>query len=508
MWGRHSCLPLFGRQNVCPTSLLREACLHGRLLRFMDAERAKRLKRFPALARCRTGNSNQTCCIDCSIATPIVKQRFMQRRNRPANNFHARRRWWYLVPGLVVCALTCVKIHAEDWPRWRGPRGDGTWQGPELPERWPDDGLPQIWRRDLEAGYAGIAVVGNRVYTLDRKKEPAETEGVVCLDLKDGTFVWQHRYAVRYGDLAYGNGPRSTPTIHEGRVYTLGTVGHLYCLEAATGKTVWSKDLVQEFGARIPEWGLAASPLIYRDLVIVHCGASPEGCLMAFNRQSGAEIWRASGDPAGYCTPILIEQDGRELLVAWTPENVVGVTPRNGEIAWSIPYKVTYGVSIATPIYAEGLVFVSGYWEGSKAIQLDPTLRRAELAWEDNRNFRGLMSQPLYRDGYVYLLEKQHGLTCFELKSGKKLWDDGNRLTPRSRNPQANLVWLGDTSRVIALNAEGELILASLSPEGYDEQSRTRILGPTWAHPAFAGRRVVARDDKEIVCVELPVQER
>jgi outer membrane protein assembly factor BamB len=229
---------------------------------------------------------------------------------------------------------------------------------------------------------------------------------------------------------------------------------------------------------------------------------------MAFNRHSGEEAWRASSDPAGYCTPILIEQDGHELLVAWTPENILGLAPRSGKVAWSIPYKVTYGVSIATPIYAEGLVFVSGYWEGAKAIRLDATLQRAELAWEDNRNLRGLMSQPLYRDGYAYLLEKQHGLTCFELTSGKKMWDDDNRLTPRSRNPQANLVWLGDTSRVIALNAEGELILANLSPEGYEEQSRTQILGPTWAHPAFAGRRVVARDDKEIVCVGLPVEER
>jgi outer membrane protein assembly factor BamB len=436
-----------------------------------------------------------------------VKQRFMPRSIPPPNDSSMSRRLPCLVLGLLACASAAVNIHAEDWPRWRGPRGDGTWQGPEIAERWPDDGLPQIWRRDLGAGYAGIAVVGNRVYTLDRKKEPAETEGVVCLDLEDGRTVWQHRYAVRYGDLAYGNGPRSTPTIHEGRVYTLGTVGHLHCLDAATGKTVWSKDLVQEAGARIPEWGLAASPVIYRDLVIVHCGASPAGCLMAFDRRSGEEIWRASGDPAGYCTPILIEQDGHELLVAWTPENILGLAPRTGKIAWSIPYKVTYGVSIATPIYADGMLLVSGYWEGAKAIRLDPTLQRAELAWEDNRNLRGLMSQPLYRDGYVYLLEKQHGLTCFELKTGQKLWDDDNRLTPRGRNPQANLVWLGDTSRVIALNAEGELILANLSPEGYEEQSRTRILGPTWAHPAFAGRRVVARDDKEIVCVGLPVDE-
>jgi outer membrane protein assembly factor BamB len=161
-------------------------------------------------------------------------------------------------------------------------------------------------------------------------------------------------------------------------------------------------------------------------------------------------------------------------------------------------------VSIAMPIYRDGIVFVAGYWEGSKAIKLGPARTDAALLWQNKDELRGIMSQPLYRDGHVYLLDKIFGITCFELSTGKKLWDDDNTLTPRNRNPHAALVWLNDSDRVLALNAEGELVLGRFTPTGYIEQSRTKIIGPTWAHPGFSGRYVVARNDEEIVCIELP----
>ena len=173
-----------------------------------------------------------------------------------------------------------------------------------------------------------------------------------------------------------------------------------------------------------------------------------------------------------------------------------------------MPYKVNLGVAIATPIFQEGMVFVTGYWEGSKAVRLGSQPSDATLAWEDARALRGLMSQPLYRDGHVYTIDKQFGLTCFELATGKKLWDDGNRMTPRSRNPQASMVWLGGSERAIVLNSDGDLILARLTPSGYHEESRTNIIRPTaknavWAHPAYAANRVFARNDEEIVCYSL-----
>jgi outer membrane protein assembly factor BamB len=251
------------------------------------------------------------------------------------------------------------------------------------------------------------------------------------------------------------------------------------------------------------------------DRVIVHTGAEPDGCLIAFDRRTGREVWRCGQDPAGYATPILITAPAGRQLVAWTPEHILGIAPGTGKLLWSVPYKVTYGVSIATPIYQEHLVFVTGYWEGSKAIRLGPGPEQAELVWEDNRHARGLMAQPLYREGHVYSLDKYLGLVCFEMRTGKKLWDDGNRMTPKGRNPHASFVWLNDGDRALILNSVGELILARLNPQGYTEQSRTKVVdGEVWSHPAFAGNRIYLRSDGaeqatrsgplELRCIELP----
>ncbi len=289
-------------------------------------------------------------------------------------------------------------------------------------------------------------------------------------------------------------------------------MGHACCLDIRDGKLLWSKDCVAEFNAKVPTWGLAASPIIWKDLVILHPGAE-KGSLMAFDRITGKESWRTSSDTAGYATPVIIESPSGPQLVAWTPEHILGIDPRSGKIHWSVAYEVLYGVSIATPIYRDGTVFVTGYWAGSKAIKLGKRPEDAELAWEENRNLRGLMEQPLYRDGYVYSIDKQFGLTCFELATGRKIWDDANRMTPRGRIPQATLVWLDDGDRAIMLNELGDLILARLNPTGYHEQSRANIIArressPIWAHPAYAGNCVYARSDTELVCVELPVEER
>lgn len=360
-----------------------------------------------------------------------------------------------------------------------------------------------VWKSPLAAGYSGLSVVGNRVYTMDRPPEPTDRERVVCLDATTGKPVWEYVYPAPYGKLDYGKGPRATPTIFDGHVYTFGAVGHLFCLDAASGQVVWSKDLVADHKAQQPTWGFAASPVIHEGKVIIHAGLKGNGCFTAYDAKTGVEVWRGGGDPAGYGTPILVKHAGVEQLIGWTPENIVGLSPSTGRLQWSVPYKITYGVSIATPIYREGLALVCGYWDGSKAIKLGAKPHEAELAWEENRYLRGLMAQPLYRDGLAYLLDKQHGLVCFELATGKKIWTDENRLTPRGQNPQASLVWLGESNRALALNSDGELILCRLSRAGYEEQSRAKIVGETWAHPAFAGNLCYARDDEQVICVRV-----
>jgi outer membrane protein assembly factor BamB len=228
---------------------------------------------------------------------------------------------------LAITSLTSP-LPAEDWPRWRGPRADGTWNAPKLPDKWPAGGPRVVWRKPIGSGYAGITASEGRIYTLDLEspiqptpkgasndRKPDGMERILCFDAASGEKLWSHKYAVKYGTMGgYANGPRTSPTIHDGRVYTLGAVGHLHCLDARTGKVIWSHDRVAKFGAQVPEWGLAGSPVMDGDHVIVHLGAKDGGCVIAFDRHSGKEKWRSLDDPAGYCTPAVFNTPAGRIM--------------------------------------------------------------------------------------------------------------------------------------------------------------------------------------------------
>jgi outer membrane protein assembly factor BamB len=406
--------------------------------------------------------------------------------------------------GLDLASVgTNSTVRGEDWPQWQGVRGDSRWEGPAFSHDWEKAPPRQVWKSSISPGYSGIAVVGNRLYSMDRPTEPKEHERITCRDTATGDVVWEHLYPAVYGKLDYPKGPRATPTVHDGRVYTMGAVGHVHCLDAREGRVLWKVDLVRDQKAVLSTWGYSSSPLIDGPRVVIHAGIPQGGCYVAYDRVTGQEIWRAGNDSLGYGTPIQIEHAGTRQLIGWTPEHIISLSPSDGRENWRIPYKVTYGVSIATPLFRDGIVLVCGYWEGSKAIRLGAQASEATLLWEENRYLRGLMAPPLYRDRHVYLLDKQHGIVCFELATGKKVWTDENRLTPRDRNPQASLVWLGASDRVLALNASGELVHARFTPEKYEELGRIKLVGETWAHPAFAGHSVYARDDSQLVRFDL-----
>jgi outer membrane protein assembly factor BamB len=388
---------------------------------------------------------------------------------------------------------------AADWPEWRGPDRRGIWKDVALPAKLSPDRVRPRWKVPVGGGYSGIAVVGKRIYTMDRPPGPPARERVVALDRESGRTLWSHEYAAEYGDLDYGNGPRSTPTVHGGRVFTLGTVGHVHALDAESGEVIWRVDAVRSLDARIPTWGHAASPLIADGLVILQVGARPAGTVVAFDASSGMERWRALDDRPGYSSPIVVQDPARHEIVAWTADSVAGMAPATGALLSTVPFKSTYDVAIISPVYHDGLLLVSGYWEGSKAIRLAEG-KPPEVRW-GGKTLSCLMSTPLLRDGHLYALDKDEGLFCIEWGTGKVLWKDGHRVTPKARNPQAFLVWAGE--RAAILNELGELILARLSPQGYAEEGRASIVGKTWAPPAFSGQDVFARNDTELVRVEI-----
>lgn len=399
------------------------------------------------------------------------------------------------------CLLTlCLPLLcAADWPQWRGANRDGNWAEAKIRDRLPERGLKLRWKQPIGGGYAGIAVANSRVFTLDYQKKPDELERVIGFDAESGKEVWQHAYAVKYGKMEYGNGPRSTPTVYQNRVYTFGARGHLVCLSAETGKPLWQRDTAAEFQGRVPMWGHACSPLVEGELLIVQVGGEPNACIVAFDRKTGKEQWRSLGDRPGYSSPVMIATTKGRQLVCWTAEHLAGLEPSTGKVLWNFPYATEYDVTISDPVYINGVLLVSDYWKGSKAIRLNDEGKKPQLVWE-GRRLSLLMSTPLIRDGFVYALDKRDGLKCIELATGKVQWQ-GEHVTPAERNPHASLVWAG--TRALILNTPGELILAELSPNGYRQLSKTAIIDGTWAHPAYAHGCVFVRNDKELACYSL-----
>ena len=403
---------------------------------------------------------------------------------------------------LLCFASTAIAQDDAEWPRWRGPTGDGFWQPKGLPTDFAEREPEQQWKLPVGKGYGGVTIAAGRVYLMDRQTAPHEMERVLCLDLKDGTLVWQHTWPVTYGEMGgYATGPRASVTISEGKAWALGATGMAWCFDAATGKVLWQRDTVKELQARVPQWGFAASPFLWQGKVLLHVGAENNGSVIALDQHTGQEVWRGGSDPAGYCTPEIIEHNGQKQLIQWGPEHVQSLNPDNGQTLWTYPYKITYGVSIAQPIYRDGLLMVSGYWHGTKVLVPDA---KPTLVWEEEKKLCGLMSAPLFKDGKVYLLDKHEGLSCFELKTGKIHWQDGNQLTPKDRNPQMSLVWLDQAQDLVALlNASGELIYAKLKADGAEVLARHQVIGKTWAHPAFTNGRIVARSDTEVTAWKL-----
>lgn len=406
-------------------------------------------------------------------------------------------RSWVVWIGLVGWAGRSVGEDRQ-WPQWRGPNRDSVWPARVTVEKWSEQ-LDLMWKDPIGGGYGGVAVADNRVIVLDRVKAPRERERVVALDLATGKTLWVHEYAVAYGGLDYGNGPRSTPTVHDGRVYTLGALGHLHCLDASTGRVIWSHSCETEYGATIPTWGLASSPLVDGDRVIVQVGGK-EGCFMAFDRRTGAVIWKALSDRAGYSSAVRIEVEGQPQLIAWTAQNITALEPQTGKLLWAVPFETTYDVTIADPVYHDGVLLCSQYWQGSVALRLKADAPPDRL-W-GGKTLRLLMATPLVRDGYAYALDRENGVMCIELKSGNVRWN-GLRVSYDRRNPHASSWWAAD-GKAMYLNERGELIIARLRPEKYEELRRVKVFSGSWAHPALTRNRLIVRDDEHISCWAIP----
>lgn len=422
----------------------------------------------------------------------------------------------------AICATsTWTAAVAEDWPQWRGEQRDGVWRESGVVETFSHDVLPRKWSAPIGGGYSGPTVAAGRVYVADRVTEPTQVERVHCFDAATGEVVWTDHYDCIYRNISYTAGPRASVTVAGGLAHFLGAMGHARCYDAATGDLQWERDLGREYDAEIPIWGLAASPLVYDDVVIHHLGGADGACLVALDAATGREVWRALDESPSYAAPILIQQAGRDVVVVWTGDSVSGVAPRDGEVLWNIPYEVSRMViSVATPAYDQGRVFTTSFYDGSQLLALADDAPTAELLWRragpNERNtdaLHSIISTPVLEGDYVYGVDSYGELRCLEAATGDRIWES-DAAVPRER--WATIHFVKHEDRWFLFNEKGELIIARLSPQGYEEISRAKLIDPTlpqlndatrggvcWSHPAFADRCVFARNDEELVCADL-----
>ncbi len=415
-------------------------------------------------------------------------------------------------------ALSQENPEIHNWHQWMGPDRNARWHLDLKKESLEADDLQKIWEVPVGAGYSGPTVKDGKVYVMDYVGETVKYERVLCFDAKTGDQIWIHQYECSYV-VGYPTGPRASVLIDESRAYSFGTMGDLFCLDTSSGKVLWYVDGKKDYNASIPVWGLSSSPLVEDGLVIVQMGGTPDACLVAFEKLSGKEVWKALSDNASYSSPIVVEQAGKRVLVCWTGDNVAGLNPSNGEIYWKIPFNRKKDViNIPTPVYSEPYLFLSSFWEGSMLIKLDEKTQAADLVWErageNERKTDALhccISTPLIQEGYIYGIDSYGEFRCLDLKNGDRIWTDST-LVPFGRWANAHLV--KQAGNFWAFNELGELILGKLSPAGFKDMGRVTLIlpvklspnprgGVTWAHPAFAGRKIYARSDERLVCYEI-----
>jgi outer membrane protein assembly factor BamB len=439
----------------------------------------------------------------------------------------------------LFVSLFATAARADDWPQWLGPKRDGIWRERGIIEKFPAAGPKVRWRTPIHEGYSGPSVADGKVYITDfvrAKNETNPTDGfkksrrggverVLCLKEADGSVLWKHEYPVEY-EISYAGGPRCSPVVAGGKVYTVGAMGHLFCLDTKDGTVVWSKEFLKEYPMNIPVWGFAGHPLLDGDRLI--CLVGGKGAVaVAFHKDTGKEVWKAlSAKEPGYCPPMIYEIGGKRQLILWHPQAVNSLDPETGAVHWSIPYgvkkNIKAGLTIPTPRLDRNKLFLTAFYDGPLMLQVNG-VKKPEVLWQgqgrgeqadETDGLHSIMPTPFIRDGYIYGVCSYGELRCIEEATGKRLWATHQATTGKSMR-WGNAFLVEQADRFILFNERGDLIIARLTPKGYDEISRANILTPTntlapppgrrviWSHPAFANRCVYARNDKEIICVSM-----
>lgn len=392
---------------------------------------------------------------------------------------------------MFVLMQGSLLVMGQDWPQWRGVRRDGVIEGFAEPKAWPES-LQQKWRVNVGIGYSSPLLMKDKVYILTRQ---GEQEVVSCLDFESGKLIWRDGYDAPYTvnpvAARHGKGPKSTPVYDSGRLYTLGISGILSCYDAEKGKVLWRREFASEYRSTSPLYGAAMSPVVERSLLIAHVGGNDSGGLTGFDALTGKTKWVWNGDGPAYASPIVVDIGGSRQIVTQSQKYIVGISPADGTLLWSIPYTTPYVQNIVTPVlYKQTLIF-SGLQNSVIAVRLQNNggSWKSEKVWE-NTDVSFYMSTPVLNGDILFgMSNKRRGqFVALDAQTGKMLWGAEGRA-----GDSAAVLTAGE--KVFFLTNDATLIVARAAATGLEEVRRYTVApSPTWAHPVLAGKCILIKD--------------
>lgn len=429
-----------------------------------------------------------------------------RRRKRPARTLVTFVMASWLVWGTeCLIAQTTLGTNQDavtgEWPQFLGPQRNGLSSETGLIEQWPDSGPKEAWRVAGGVGMSGLAISRGRVLTMVQREGQ---QLLVALNALTGELIWTTPIADAYRN-PMGDGPRATPTISGERVFVFSGEGLLVALNFKDGSKLWSHDPLTDLSGKEAEYGMASSPLVVGDQVIVTAGTA-NGTLVAYDTKTGKQVWKAGQDPAGYSSPTLLDLGGRSQIVSYTGRSAFGVAPKTGEVLWRYPFETNYDCNIATPLSIEGQLFLSaGENHGSILLDLKPKGNKFELTevWQSlgpKSVLRSEWQTPLLLDGFLYGMDNVGGagpvthLTCVNATTGERAWQV-------LRFGKGNLI--AADGKIFMTTMAGELIVAKATSKKYDELGRATIMETTRQAPALSNGRLYLRDGREIICLDV-----
>ncbi len=397
----------------------------------------------------------------------------------------------------ALAFLTTASCLAADWPQFLGPQRNCTSTETGLLRSWDEKGPPVLWQRSVGEGYSSPVIAGDRLVLFHRA---GDEEIVECLDAANGKELWKHREPTNYRDpLGKGDGPRSTPLIAGERVYTLSPGGRLLCLKLGNGDKVWQRDLLTDYNVPRSYFGVGTSPILENGRLLVNVGSRDAG-IVAFDKDSGKEVWKATQDGASYSSPIATDIDGVRQVVFFTRQGIVSLDPANGNVRFSKRWRSRMDASVnaATPVVVGDCLFFTACYD-TGAILVRAKKDGIEELWSNDRSLSCHFSTPVYHEGFLYGFDgRQEAGTefrCIEAKTGKVLWSKEGFGCGSMILAEGNL---------IVLSENGELVLVECKSDKYRERARAAVLtGPCRAHMALANGRLYARDNGKVVCWNL-----